>query len=201
MAKKVKERAVGKYQVAKLGVTYNGVFNLKELYKLIHEWLKDADWQDKWDANKEMPHEIMYHERTGISGLKDMWIWWRLKKASPNKYYWYELDINYLVLAVKKTEIVHEGKKVKSDVGEVVIDIIATLMLNQKEWDKHPILKMFRYWFPERVFKEDLEAHKKELYDEAYKLQGAIKKFLHLKGFLSEMEVEPFTPSLVYDQI
>ena len=192
---KISPRDVG----AKFKVNYKGEFNMKELYKLMHEWLKDFYWQEVQQGKIGDCHEIMYHDRVGPSGLKDVWVWWRMEKIAPNSYYKYTMEIDFLILGMKKTQVVHKGKKVKCDDGEVVIEINARMWLDVKgEWSKNPILRTFRNLFPERIYKKDIEAHEGELWREAYDFQGVIKKYLHLRGFLAQMEVEPFFVSREY---
>ncbi|MBW3002936.1 hypothetical protein KY328_03005 [Candidatus Woesearchaeota archaeon] len=189
----------GDIKVAKFKITYAGEHDTKELYKLIHEWLKDHEWQEIQTGNPSDWHEIMYHERVSPSGMTDRWIWWRLEKFSKNRYYKYTINIDFLMLGMSKAQIVHEGRKVKCDNGEINIEIDVKIKLDYKgEWSKHKILTHFRNIFPKRIFKTDLDNHEKELWRETYDLQGAIKKYLHLRGFLAQMEVEPFFISREY---
>ncbi|MEA3430761.1 MAG: hypothetical protein U9R08_05790 [Nanoarchaeota archaeon] len=187
--------------VAKFKVTYAGNFNLKELYKLIHEWLKDHYWQEIQMGSVGDKHEIFYHDRTAPSGRKDVWIWWRLERFSGNRYYKYTLNIDYLGLGLAKNQIVHNGRKIKCDDGEINVEVTAKIELDYKnEWSKNKILSSFRNMFPLRIFKADIDSHETELWREAYDLQGWVKKYLHLKGFLAQMEVEPFFVSREYSK-
>jgi len=189
---------VNKIPITTLKVTYGGDFDLKELYKLVHEWLKDNNWKDV-QSGKDDQHEVLYHERSGASGVRDMWIWWRLQKLSSNSYYKYTLNVDYLVIGMGKNQIVHKGRKVKCDNGELNIDISVTMHLDYKgQWSKNWLLRYFMNVFPQRIFKGDIDNHFMEGYYEAYDLQGTIKKYLHLKGFLAQMEVEPFFESKEY---
>ncbi|MBI2141812.1 hypothetical protein HYU16_05330 [Candidatus Woesearchaeota archaeon] len=54
---------------------------------------------------------------------------------------------------------------------------------------KTPILGWFDYWFRTRLIKKNIEENRKMLYQDAYRLQGMIKKYLELKSFLPEEEV------------
>lgn len=121
--------------VPTLKINFKGLFDMKELYKLIHEWLKDADWTDIEETD-DFAHEVLYHERIGISGLKDLWIWWKMKKASGNKYYSYSMDINFLIIAMGTSEVIYNGQKVKAHDAEVVIEISPKIVLDQGIFEK-----------------------------------------------------------------
>lgn len=185
--------------VVKFKITYAGDFDLKELYKLIHEWLKDNYWEDIQSGKVGDCHEVFYHDRTSPSGRKDIWIWWRLQRFSGNRYYKYTINVDFLGLGLAKSQIVYKGQKVKCDNGEINVEITAKVHLDYKnEWSKNKLLTSFKNMFPKRIFKADLDSKETELWRESYDLQGTIKKYLHLKGFLAQMEVEPFFVSREY---
>jgi hypothetical protein len=121
-----------------------------------------------------------------------------MKKPSGSKYYEFSMDVNFLILGMSTQEVIYNGQKVKAHSGEVNIDITAKMNLDRDVFDSSIFLKPFKFWFPERLFKKDIETHYDELYRDAYNLQGTIKKFLQLKGFLAKMDVEPFSPSMRY---
>lgn len=189
----------GDLDIGKFKVTYAGEHDTKELYKLIHEWLKDNHWQDVQTGALGDMHEIMYHDRTGPSGRNDVWIWWRLEKPSKNSYYKFEMNVDFLLIGMAKTQIVYEGRKIKCDEGELNIEVTAKIVIDPgKKWENHPILKGLNWWFARRLLKNDFDNKETELWRQAYDLQGAIKKYLHLRGFLAQMKVEPFFPSREY---
>jgi hypothetical protein len=53
---------VNTVEVPTLKITFAGLFDMKELYKLVHEWFKDAEWKDA-EGSDDLLHEILYHER------------------------------------------------------------------------------------------------------------------------------------------
>ena len=182
---------------AKFRIKYRDVFHLKQLYKTLYEWLRDKEWKD---LNEEISNhfETLYLERTDIYNNREYWIWWRLynfPEESSNSFFRYRMDVDFHCVYIQDIEILHEGKKIQCQKGEVEIKILAFLEYDYaQKWSKHPILTRMKELMIERVMHHDIDNHKKRLYRDAYFFQGAIKKYLLLKGFLPELELESFHP-------
>jgi len=83
-------------------------------------------------------------------------------------------------------EIMREGKKEKVQKGELRIDIRA--YIEMPDITNTPMLRFFDNWFRTRLLKKNLEENRKMLYQDAYRLQGMLKKYLELKTFIPDME-------------
>jgi hypothetical protein len=165
---------------AKFEVTNKEVFHLKNLYKLVHEWLEIERWETI-DNTGEV--ENLYWERVKPDGAKEHHIWWRCQKIPENnRYYRYFLKIDFQTLAIKDIEIMFQGHKMETNKGEITFRIEAWLQLDfRNEWQDHWFLKHFDKIFRERVYKKQKDSYKNDLYNEAYMLQHAIKQYLKLK--------------------
>ena len=192
-------KPVGNMQIlaADFKLKYRDVFDLKALYRVMDEWLKERDWVDAEDGKNH--YEVFFLERTHAGGDKEFKFWWRPEQIpSDNSFYKYHLDIDVHCLFMLETEIMREGKKVKADKGQLEIALKAYIELDfEGKWSKHPLIRNFKEIFVKRIMKSDLyEKHKLELYREAYRFSGMIKKYLKMKGFLPELEITPFHPGL-----
>jgi len=191
-------------QAAYYRIKFKDIFDLKELYFVLKEWLLEYGWgSSDPDGNPEGEEwwESMYMEREGGDGSKEHLFWWRLQKIpTDNSYYRYHLDIDFRTLGIVPSEVVRDGKKLKVVKGEVEIKVWAFVEFDYKgEWSTHPVLRLFNKIFPNRIFSKDLYAdHKRELYREAYVLNAFIKKWFQLKRFLPFEEVPLFYPSKSY---
>jgi hypothetical protein len=184
-------------QVAKLNIENEETFHMKNLYKLIYEWLDEEGFTDIYgervvDGNPE----TFYLERILGTGSKEHRIRWRcLMRPKQSTYYRYYLKIDFMTINMKSIEVMHQGYKMKTDRGDVIIDIEAWLQLDyDNKWDETPILKskFMQNLFRNRVYKEQIEAHKVDLYKITYRLHNVIKQYLKLKT-LYEMP-KPFHP-------
>lgn len=184
--------------VAKYEIENEETFHMKNLYKLIHDWLDEEGFKDIYYSAENIP-EIFYLERILGSGSKEHRIWWRsLKNPQKSKYYRYFIKINFMTLNMKSMEVMHQGHKMKTDRGDCVIRIWAYLQLDyNRDWHGEGMRpsgykKFLDKLFRNRIYKAQIEAYKVDLYKVAYRLQSVIKQYLQLKT-LYEMP-RPFQP-------
>ena len=90
--------------IADIKVVFQNPFHLKNLYKLIYRFLLDHEYLDK-KLSPETKMEIFYSEQVRMGDAKEYHIWWRTKKQPKNKYFMYKIDIDYLGLNIKDTEV------------------------------------------------------------------------------------------------
>lgn len=170
-------------------LNYKGEFTLELLYKLIREWvLENGYGPDKW-------METLYLQRDSAAG-SEHWIWWRTTKKS-GKYFLYKFNIDFHTLGMNKVEIVHEGKKIKANKGEIEIFFDMRLITDPEDlWDKSWLMKQkwIRKIWLDKVYKKDIDEQEVIAIEDAYRLQGILKQYLDLKGFLSEYAGELFHP-------
>jgi len=183
--------------VAKIYVENEETFHMKNLYKLIYEWLMEEGFTDIYgDVVGDGNPETFYMERILGTGAKEHRIRWRcLMNPKGSTYYRYFLKIDYTTINMKSIEVMHQGYKMKTDRGDVIINLEAWLQLDYKnEWDKTPFLnrKFIQKVFRNRIYKEQVESYKVDLYKMTYRLQNTIKQYLKLKT-LYEMP-KPFHP-------
>jgi hypothetical protein len=193
-----------------LKVKYKDVFEFKSFYEELWEWCKEHGWKD-WEQDQDN-FERFYGERVTTGGIKEIWIRWRAYKPAEgtplfkqNKgelnekevgYLNYYLDIDFHILGLGSAEIVKDGKKIKTDKGEIEVSIKAFIEKNYEyEFEKHMLLKQIVDVFTDRIYKRKLEERKKELYQEAYVMQTFIKQWFKMKTYLPYVQGEIFFPS------
>ncbi|MBI2663929.1 hypothetical protein HYX10_01140 [Candidatus Woesearchaeota archaeon] len=184
-------------KIPTLGVVYKEKFVMQPLYRVVRQWLMENDYTDvQGDDSMESAMEILYHYRKGTSqspNEKELRIWWRTvqmpisRGRMGSKFYKFHIDIDWNVIQMYDIEIMREGKKEKVQQGELRIDIKP--YIETPDTSKTPLLKFFDRWMRTRLIKKNLEENRKMLYQDAYRLQGMIKKYLELKTFIPEVEV------------
>jgi hypothetical protein len=183
--------------IARISIENEDTFHLKNLYKLIRDWFDEEGFVDIYGSRgSEGNPETFYLERINASGGREHRIRWRMLKTPNNSgYYRFFMKVDFITINIKAIEVMHQGYKMKTDRGAIIIMIEAWLQIDYNdEWKNHPILKhkFFENLFRNRIYKEQIESHKVDLYKLTYKLQNVIKQYLKLKT-LYEMP-RPFTP-------
>jgi hypothetical protein len=166
----------------KFEIEHEEVFHLKNLYKLIYEWIGEEGFVSVDTGDDKI--EMLYLDQTKASGEKEHQIWWRaIQVPRGNNYYRYFLKIDYQTLYMKKIEIMHKGQKFSTNKGDIIIKIEAWLQLDyQNKWENHPILRIFDRWFRERFYLEKVKAYRQDLYTITFRLHQNIKQYLQLKA-------------------
>jgi len=165
-------------------------FHMKNLYKMIHDWLPEEGFVSIYDDDNP---EVFYLERILGTGAKEHRIWWRcLRTPGKSGYYRYFLKIDFMTLNMKSIEVMHQGHKMKTDRGDCIIRIWAYLQLDYDRKWREGLLKRLDPLFRHRIYKAQIEAYRVDLYKTIYRLQNVIKQYLKLKT-VYEMP-KPFQP-------
>ena len=202
------ERGRKGYQLREIpifSVKYKDVFSLKNLYVMMHEMLMEEGWYGWEDNNAGMQAhsdlETLYSENVYQRGIhhggKEMWIWWRAQKhhERPNSYFRNTLDIDWHPVGITDIEIVHQGKKMKVQKGELEIFFRARIISDMDlKWSKHPLLKHFKPFYENRINLAHIEKREKELWRDVYRIQNKVKSYLNLRTFMPT--AEPFHPKM-----
>ena len=189
-------------------VKYKDVFNLKNLYVMMHEYLAEEKWfaeegSVKGDVSKQHRYiESLYLEQFYQKGLhqggKEMWIYWRLFKKPEGRYssyLRYRLNVDFHGVYLQDIEVMHQGKKVKAQKGEMEIFFNGAVQTDYRdEWKNHWFLKNFQEIYEARIISQELQKHEKQLWREIYKLTAVVKRYLDMRVFIPTPE--PFTPKL-----
>jgi len=175
-------------------IKYKDVFDFKPFYESLHEWFQHYGWKDVDDKGDHW--ETMYVERIDRNGAKEIWVSWRLfrdAEAGPFRYY---LDMNFHLLGLTSTEVVKEGMKLKVNKGELELHMNALIEKTYEKGLKEiSFIGKFLDLFNKRVYRQEYEERKKELYQETYVLQNFIKQWFKLKRYLPYEETKSFFPS------
>lgn len=196
----VKPRVVA--EIPQFRIKYKDVFHLKNLYIMMHELMWEEGWNgyegDRWHADIESLYSENVFQRGIHAGGKELWVWWRFRKNIEGKYsgyFRYSLDIDFHGGCLQDVEVIHEGKKIKVNNGELEIFFRPKLEGDYKgTWNKHWLLKHFQDIYEKRILSADLEKLEKNLWRETYRMQSKVKAFLNLRTYVPT--APPFHPKL-----
>lgn len=157
------------------------VHHLKNLYRLVHEWLDQENFRAVDSGDDKI--ESFYLDRITHTGEKEHHIWWRTVHApNGNSYVRYFIKIDWQTLYMKKIEVMHKGHKFKTNKGDAILRFEAWLQLDyQNKWLNNPILRVFDRWFRERFYLESIKKYRHDLYNIAFRLNHTVKQYMELK--------------------
>ena len=188
-------------EIPVFSVKYKDVFSLRNLYVMMHELLLEEGWlgfenKDE-DVSAHSDIETLYSENVYQSGIhhggKELWIWWRAQKEHEGRkstYFRNTLDLDWHVVTLQEREIVHQGKKMKTQFGELEIFFKGRIISDVgNNWKNHWLLKNFKTIYEERMIHGHIEKREKDLWRDVYRLQSKVKAYLNLKTWMPTPEL------------
>jgi len=154
-------------------ITYDGVFDLRELYKHLYEWLT---WR-KFDVA-----EKKYKEKVKATG-KDISIKWEATK-DLDEYSSFTIEMNANLIGLNDVEVQKESAKVKMQKGEISIDVSASLITDKMEiWQSKPAFSFLQKFYEKYLYKGSIDKMKAELWKTGWDFYNEVKAFLNLYRF------------------
>ncbi len=188
-------------EIPQFSVKYKDVFSLRNLYIMMHELLLEEGWLGfegkEEDVSAHSDIESLYSENIFQRGIhhggKEMWIWWRAKKdyeGRGSKYFLHTLDIDWHCAYMEDREIVHQGKKMRTQYGEIEMFFRGKVISDiGNKWKDHWFLKHFKHIYEERLLHAYVEKRQKVLWRDVYRMQSKVKAYLKLKTWMPTPEL------------
>ncbi len=154
-------------------ITFEGIFDLKELYKHLYEWLT---WR-KYDIA-----EKKYKEKIRPTG-KDMEIKWEANK-DIDEYSSFLIEMRAVLVGINDVEVQKDSAKVKMQKGEITIYISAHVITDKMEiWQARPSFSFLQKFYEKYLYKGSIDRMKAELWKVGWDFHNEAKAFLNLYRF------------------
>ncbi len=156
--------------VYKEKLTQVGYWDYNEVYIMLYNWIKDHGYNLA---------ENVYKEKL-TSGGKEIVIVWEAKKKITD-YFLYKIELDWHILTMKDAEIEIDGKKTKTNKGELEITFKGTIVKDyEKRWEDKPIHKFMRGLYEEYVIRKTIDEYEDDLEDQIKELITDTKAFLRI---------------------
>jgi len=157
----------------KTKVKHKGLFDFKETYRILYEWLV----AEGYDVN-----EKSYKEVLGPGGAKEIEIEWvALKKVSD--YFRFEIDVNWHMIGMTSVEVEIDGVKQPMNKGQFELEVKSVLQKDyENRWENRPLLKFLRTLYDRYLIRERIEGYEGKLISEMDEFVAQCKSFLQLLG-------------------
>ncbi|HLC50663.1 MAG TPA: hypothetical protein VJI97_04530 [Candidatus Nanoarchaeia archaeon] len=188
----------GVVSIPEFKLKYSDVFSLRNLYLTMHEMLLEEGWLGPDGDPEHADIEKLYSENVYQRGIhrggKEIWIWWRAEKFPEGKYSSYFknfLDIDAHIVYLQNVEVVHQGKKMNVQKGEIEMFFRPRIEMDwQHQWEKHWFMKHIKPIYEKRIVHAEIDKMEKELWRDSYRVHAKLKQYLNLKNFVPV--AEPF---------
>ena len=153
-------------------IKHNGVFNFKDFYSFLYEWITNEGY---------FINEKSYSEK--VSGdSKDVEIKWEAKKKVSD-YFRFVITMNWRILGMKKIAVKKEGKEIRMDSGLIEISFSVILEKDYEErWENQPFWKFMRGIYDRYIIRTRIEEYGKKAILELNELINQCKDFLELEA-------------------
>ena len=148
----------------------DGIFDYPGLYAYIMDWFNIEGY---------IPVEQEYGEKDKPGGKKVLILLRPYKKISD--YFKFIIEIDLIILDMKKVDVEQDGKKVKMNKGEMTIRIRGVLEKDyEKRWEDRPFAKFMRAVYEQYVIRTTVHSFEDKLYNQCLDLHSNLKAFLDL---------------------
>lgn len=159
-----------KKEVYKGKVVQVGYWNYTEVYTMLYNWLKDHGYGVT---------ENVYKEKLSGAG-KEIIIDWDASKGVTD-YFKYKINLSWHILTMKDAEVEIDGKKVKTNKGELEIVFTGTLIKDyESRWEDSPFHKFMRGVYENYVIRKTIDEYGDGIEDDTKDIISDLKAFLRI---------------------
>jgi len=154
-------------------VKHKGIFDFKELYRILYEWFQSEDYN---------LGEKSYKESVGAGGSKQVEIEWEAYR-NISDYFRFTIKVGWLILGMTETEVEIDGVKQKMNKGQLELSIKSVLVKDyESRWETKPFIKFLRTLYDKYLIPARIENYEGKLLGEMDELVAQVKSFLSLQG-------------------
>jgi len=155
-------------------ITYEGIFSVAELYRLIDEWLLDKDYTKRHPKHVESAKPEGKFVDVTLRPYKNL-----------SDYANSDLTIQLQFSNIKDVTIeTSEGTKQKLNQGKVLVTISANLETDYEEkWESKPIFLFIRTIYDKYIYKPITGGFQKQIREDVEQLKDNISGYLNLHKY------------------
>lgn len=157
----------------KTKIKHNGIFDFRETYKILWDWLMDQNY----DVN-----EKSYKENIGAGNARELEIEWQaIRKVSD--YFRFQIIAKWHIIGMTMVDVEIDGVKQKMNKGQFELEVKCILIKDYEDrWASKPFFKFLRTFYDKYLIKERVEQYEGKLIMEMEEFVAQAKSFLALTG-------------------
>lgn len=162
-----------KEQVFSSKVKHTGLFSFKDFYKFCYQWLTEETGLDV--AEEKYKESVKGNE-------KDIEIEWAGTRKITD-YFKFDVKVKFVIKHLTDVEVNQDGKKIKTNNGEVETSIKGTLVRDfDGKFEKSAYKKFLRGIYEKWVIASRVEQFEEKLIGDCDEFLAQVKAYLDLEG-------------------
>jgi hypothetical protein len=164
---------VEKDQLFSTKVKHTGLYDFKELYRILFEWLMEQGY----DINEKSYKEVLQ-----AGGAKEIEVEWEAtRKVSDYFKFW--IKVKFHPMGMTSVEVDVDGVKQKMNKGMVDVEVSCALLKDYEDrWSGKPIWKFLRTMYDKYLIRDRVEQYEGKLISEMDQFCAQAKSFLAMTG-------------------
>lgn len=159
-----------KEEIYKGKISQVGYWDYEGVYAMLYNWLKDHGYGLE---------EKSYKEKLSGGG-KEITIEWEAGKKVTD-YFKYKIALNWHILGMKDAEVEIDGKKTKTNKGELEIVFKGTMIKDyESRWEDKPLHKFMRGIYEKYIIRTTIDEYADDLEDDTRDIISDLKAFLRI---------------------
>lgn len=154
-------------------IKYVGIYDFKETYKMLFEWLIDKGY---------LVDETSYKEVLSANGAKEIEVWWTATKDQSD-YFQYEIKIFFHPIGMTNVEVEVEGIKQKMNKGELTIEFEWAINKDYKNrFTNNTFTKNLRDYYDKYLVSSRIEEQESLIIRDFEEMFAVLKDYIALTG-------------------
>jgi hypothetical protein len=152
---------------------FTGIFKFSDFYKFCYDWLSEETGVDV--AEEKYGEKLKGSEKE----IKAEWV--GTKKLTD--YFQSKIKVKFEIQSLKNVEIVMDGKKIKTNNGEVKMKVDGILVKDyQSKFEKTASMKFFRSIYEKWVISSRVEQFEDKIFGDCDEFLAQAKAWLDMMG-------------------
>lgn len=164
-----------KDQIFKSSLKWKGIFPFADFYKFCNRWLTEETGLGAFSEDK-------YSEKLVAGNAKEIDIEWTASKKMTD-YFKMEMKVKFEIKGLVEVEIQKNGVKIKSNQGEIKMDVKGFLIKDyDSKFESTAFRKFLRGIYEKWVIKPRIDQFEDKVADDSNEFLGQAKAYLDLEG-------------------
>ncbi|MBU2104299.1 MAG: hypothetical protein KKF67_00785 [Nanoarchaeota archaeon] len=160
-------------QIFSSNLKFTGIFTFSDFYKFCYDWLVEEIGLDV--AEEKYGEKIKVNEKE----IKVEWV--GTKKLTD--YFQFKMKVKFSLVMLKTVEVVQNGKKIKTNDGEVKVDVKGILVRDyQSKFEKTASMKFIRSIYEKWVITSRVEQFENKIFGDCDEFLAQAKSWLDMAG-------------------